>query len=266
MIIVGERINATRKKIAEAITNKNKELIQKEAKRQISAGAQFLDLNAGLGRGTEKEDLKWLIETVADPGDFGLCLDSADTAALKDNLKLVKNRKKMINSINGEQKKIETFLPVIEENLDSDIIALAMDDSGISCLAEDRIRVAEALVKLLTGVGLRKEQIFIDPLVQPVSTDPKAGRVFLDVLKWIKENLPGVQTICGLSNVSFGLPVRKTLNKYFMALAIGAGLDAAIVDPTEDGMQEAICAAEGLMGKDEFCLNYLTAFREGKIL
>lgn len=261
MIVIGERINATRKSIAAALQGRDKDFIQKEARKQAECGAHYLDLNAGLGKGTEKEDLAWLIETVQELKAFPLTLDSSDPAVLEACLPLVKNQDRMINSINGEEKRIANLLPVIRKHPDLKIIALTMDDNGIPDTAEKRVKIAKRLIELLTESGAKEENIFVDSLVQPISVDTRNAAVFLQAMKDLKKEFPGVKTTCGLSNVSFGLPRRKKINQYFLILALYEGLDSAIIDPTDQEMQEAICVTEAVMGKDEFCLNYIKACR-----
>ena len=263
MLIVGERINATRKKIAEALKARDKAFIRKEARIQMEAGAGYLDLNAGLGSGDESEGLRWLVETVQEVGYSDICLDSADPKALKTCLPLVKGRV-MINSINAEKAKMEAMLPFFE-GYSGKVIGLTMDDRGIPTDVATRVENAEKIVSGLIARKVKIEDIYLDPLTQPVATDPNNGRTFLEAIVAIKKAIPGVKTTCGLSNVSFGLPERRMLNRYFLALAIGYGLDSALIDPTDSGMIAAALSAEGLMGIDQYCLGYLTAFREGKI-
>ncbi|MFH0795495.1 MAG: dihydropteroate synthase [Candidatus Omnitrophota bacterium] len=263
MLIIGERINATRKRIAEALRARDKSLIQKEAQVQVSAGASYLDLNAGLGAGDETEDLRWLVEAVQEAGYIDLCLDSANSRALESSLPLVKG-KVMVNSINGEKAKMEAMFPLMK-GYTGKIIGLTMDDRGIPSDVARRLEIAEKIITGLTVCGVRIEDIYLDPLVQPVGTDPDNGLTFLEAVTAIKKRFPGVKTTCGLSNVSFGLPERRILNRYFLTLAIGAGLDSALIDPTDQNMLTAVFATEGLLGLDQFCLGYLTAFREGKI-
>jgi len=262
MIIIGERINATRKTIASAIEKKDKEFIKKEVSLQIKYGANFLDLNAGLGKGREKEDLLWLVNTVQEIDIYPLSLDSSDPEVLDFCLPAVKSSEKMINSINGEEKKIKNILPIIKKYSASKIVLLTMDDNGIPATAEKRVEIAEKMINLLLENNVKIENIFVDCLVQPISVDIKNGIIFLSALKKLKTKFPEVKTTCGLSNVSFGLPKRKIINKYFLALAIYEGLDSAIVDPSNEGICEAISSSEVLAGKDEFCLNYIKMCRQ----
>ncbi len=264
MIIIGERINGTRKNIKEAIEKKDKEFIKKEIKKQIECGAHYVDLNAGIGKGREreKEDIKWLIETLYEVGDYAVSIDSSDPEVIEFGLSIVKSSDKIINSINFEKEKIEKMIPVIKKYPESKIICLTMDENGIPYDYRKKVEIADKLIKILNEVGIKGENIYIDCLVQPVSVDTKNGIMFLKALKEIKERF-NVKTTCGLSNVSFGLPNRKIVNKYFLALCIYEGLDSAIVDPTIPDIREAICLAEMLTDKDEFCMNYITSIKRG---
>jgi len=261
MIIIAERINATRKSIAAALMKKDRLFIQNEAKKQTACGAHYIDLNAGLGKGTEKEDLAWMIEAVQEDVDTPLTLDSSDPAVLEACLPLVKNSDKMINSINGEKTRIDNLLPVITRHTDAKVVALTMDDDGIPATVEKRLQIAERVIKLLTEAGVPEENIYVDCLVQPISVDGQNGMVFLKAVRDLKAAHPKVKTTCGLSNVSFGLPRRKKINQYFTAVAIRDGLDSAIIDPTDEEMREAICVTEAVVGKDDYCMNYIQVCR-----
>jgi 5-methyltetrahydrofolate--homocysteine methyltransferase len=144
------------------------------------------------------------------------------------------------------------------------VLALAMDDSGITKTVDERFAVARKLIESLCAEGVAPNQIFLDPLIQPVSVQNDFGLIALEVIRRIKQQFPEVNTICGLSNVSFGLPQRTKLNRYFLTMAMAAGLDSAILDPLDRELIDAIKTAEALLGKDRFCQNYIKAFREGK--
>ncbi|MCX8082755.1 MAG: dihydropteroate synthase [bacterium] len=264
MIVIGELVNATRKPIREAIEKKDKEYIKKIIIKQIEAGANYIDLNAGTGRGQDIEisDMEWLIDIVNEIGVIPVSIDSSDPAVIKRCLGRIKSTDRMINSINGESKRIENLLPVIKENNTSKVVALTMDDAGIPVNVEKRIEITEKLVMILEEAGIKRENIFVDPLVQPISVDVKNGMMFLESVVRIKEKFPGIKTTCGLSNVSFGLPKRKLLNKYFLAISIAYGLDSAIIDPVDEGMREGINVSETLTGKDEYCMNYIKMCRQ----
>jgi len=263
MLIVGERINSTRKQVRKAVEARNADFIAAEAKAQAAMGADYIDVNAGTSVAREVDDLKWLVETVEAAVDSPLCLDSANPAALKAALALAR-RGVIINSITGEKARRDAILPVVIES-GASVVALLMDDVGMPEDAAGRIGVAERLVPELVKAGVPLDHIFVDPLVRPASTDTKQPPAVLETVRTVTRMFPGIHAICGLSNVSFGLPVRNAMNTTFLALMIQAGLDAAIIDPTEPRMYATVVAAEALLGKDEFCMNYIAASRAGRL-
>jgi cobalamin-dependent methionine synthase I len=266
MIIVGERINATRKQIRAALERKDEAFFLKEAEQQLAAGSDFLDLNAGTGTGRETEDLSWLVNLVQSKfPNAKIALDSSDTAVLRNCLPLVKNTPVLVNSVNGETRKLEGFLPLLKEFPDIHLVALTMDDSGIPRGWEKRVEIADMLVQRLTQAGVKEDHIYFDALVQPVGTDSEAFMIYLKALRTIKEQHPATRSICGLSNVSFGLPKRKAVNKYALILSMYEGLEGVIIDPLDEGIAEVRCLLGALTGKDQFCLNYISYFREGKL-
>ena len=164
----------------------------------------------------------------------------------------------------AEAGRIEGVLPLVVK-YNARVVALAMDDAGMPTSADDRLRVVDGLVTMLTAEGVPLERLYFDPLIRPVSTNPDQALAALEATRRIMTEFAGVHTVCGLSNVSFGLPRRNLLNRTFLGLMIGAGLDTVIIDPTEAGMMGTVCAAEALAGRDEFCMNYITAEREGRL-
>jgi len=264
MLVVGERINSTRKHIREAVRARNAEFIGGEAARQVAAGADYVDVNAGTSVAHEAEDLKWLVQTVQSAVDAPLCIDSANPAALKSALALAK-KEVIINSITGEKARMDTMLPLVLESK-SRVVALIMDDRGIPEDLEGRLSAAEKLIPALEGAGVPRDKIYVDPLVRPVSTDVKQGGIVLETVRRVTAAWPGIHMICGLSNISFGLPARNVLNSVFLALMIEAGLDSAIIDPTEPRMIATVAAAEALLGRDDFCMNYITAHRSDRFV
>ena len=262
MIIVGELINASRKKIEAAIKSKDTEAIQTIARDQHAHGADYIDVNAGVFVGKEAEYLKWLVSTVQENVDVPCCIDSPDPKAIEAALAAHKGTP-MINSISLEKDRHEALLPVVS-NTNFKVIALCMSDKGMPKTVDERLVIADELVNNLVKRNVPLENIYVDPLVQPLSTDGSFGIEFLNSIKIIMKTFPGIHTVCGLSNISFGLPERKLLNQTFMVMAILKGLDGAIVDPLDKKMMAAIIAAEALAGKDEWCANYLAAYREKK--
>ncbi|MGD8962542.1 MAG: methyltetrahydrofolate cobalamin methyltransferase [Desulfobacterales bacterium] len=262
MIIVGELINASRKNIAAAIEEKNTEAIQAIAQDQHAHGADYIDVNAGVFVGKEAGYLKWLVETVQAKVDVPCCIDSPDPGAIEAAL-AVHNGTPMINSISLEKERYEALLPIVADT-DLKVVALCMSDKGMPQTVDERLAIADELVNNLVKKNVALGNIYVDPLVQPLSTNVRFGVEFLNSIERIIKTFPGIHTVCGLSNISYGLPERKFLNQTFMVMAIIKGLDGAIVDPLDKKMMAAIIAAEALAGKDEWCDNYLTAYRGKK--
>ncbi len=262
MFIIGELINCTRKRIGAAAASRDAGYIKEVALKQVSDGAHMLDVNGGLA-GQEVETLTWLVTLVQEVTDRPLSLDSSDPEALRAALPLCLKRP-MINSITYEPARLRAVLPLVKEYR-ATVIALAMSESGPPSSADDRVETACRLVDRLTSEGIALEDLYVDPCVLPISTGPEHGRAVLEAIGRITARYPGVHTSAGLSNVSFGLPVRKVLNEVFLMLLMARGLDTAIVDPCDRQLMANIAAAEALLGRDEYCLGYLRAYREGKL-
>jgi cobalamin-dependent methionine synthase I len=262
MLIVGELINASRKKIAAAIENRDTGAIQTIAKDQLEHGADYIDVNAGIFVGKEPEYLKWLTSTVQASVDAPCCIDSPDPKAIEAALAVHKGTP-MINSISLEKERYEALMPIVA-NTDFKVVALCMSDKGMPQTTDERLAIADELAGNLVKNNVPMENIYVDPLVQPLSTNDNFGIEFLNSIEIIIKTFPGIHTVCGLSNISYGLPERKFLNQTFMVMAIAKGLDGAIVDPLDKKMMATIIAAEALAGKDEWCSNYLAAYREKK--
>jgi len=266
MLIIGEKINSSRKDIKDMVEGKNKEFIQELAQKQVKGGARMLDLNIGTIRKSEPEDMKWLVKTVQEAVDVPLCIDSPNHEAIKAGLEVYNwdKGKALINSVTAEKEKLKLIFPLVKKYKCS-VVALTMDEQGILQDSKERFKIADELIKKLTGEGIPIEDIYIDPLTLPVSTDTQNANIVLDTLKKIKGSYPEVKTIIGLSNISYGLPERKLINQDFVVLAMACGLDAVILDSTDQKMMALIKATNLLLGKDEFCAQYLKVFREGKL-
>jgi 5-methyltetrahydrofolate--homocysteine methyltransferase len=262
MIIIGELINASRKAIGAAIEAQDKEAIQKVARDEHEAGADFIDVNAGIFVDNEPEHLKWLVKTVQEAVDGPCAIDSPNPKAIEAALAAHRGTP-MINSISLEKERYENLMPIVA-GTDMQIIALCMSDAGMPETVDDRMKIADKLVNGLLQNNVKMEQIYVDPLVQPMSVNNQFGMEFLDAVEQIMQRFEGIHTACGLSNISYGLPARKFLNQTFMIMAIAKGLDGAIVNPLDKKMMANIVAAETLTGKDSFCMNYLKAFRAGQ--
>ncbi|MGM0451698.1 MAG: methyltetrahydrofolate cobalamin methyltransferase [Thermodesulfobacteriota bacterium] len=263
MIIVGELINSSRKAIKAAIDSENVEEIQKIAKDQYDNGADYIDINAGTFVGKEDRYMKWLVETVQNVVETPCCIDSPDPQVIEAAMALHKGTP-MINSISLEKERYDALLPVVA-GTDLKVIALCMSDKGMPETKDDRLAIASDLINNLVKNNVALENIYVDPLVQPISTNDSYGIEFVNAIEAIMTEFPGVHTMCGLSNISYGLPERKLLNQAFMVMAISKGLDGAIINPLDRRMMANIYAAETLAGRDEFCSNYLMAYREQKL-
>jgi 5-methyltetrahydrofolate--homocysteine methyltransferase len=259
--IIGEKINGTRKRVKEAVLNRDAAFIQKLASDQAQAGAAWIDVNAGTPVEHEPDDLIWLVETVQAAVDKPLCLDSANPAALAAALPHVKQAP-LINSISGEQGRITGVLPLAAK-AQGGVIALAMDDKGIPTTYDARLVIVHRLVSLTREAGIPDEQVYVDPLVMTIGASGDAARIALATVRAVKAEYPKIHFTSGLSNVSFGLPVRSLINRAFLTLMLEAGLDSAILDPLDRDLRKAILAAEAVLGLDRHCLGYTRAFRAG---
>jgi 5-methyltetrahydrofolate--homocysteine methyltransferase len=264
MIIIGEKINATRKVIAAALEARNAEKIIQTARQQVQAGAHYLDVNGGDPRpGREVQNIAWLVEIIQAHADAPLCIDSADPQAVKTGLSKAKSRP-ILNSISLESNRLVKLLPMLEQ-YDCMVIGLLMSDQGAPRGVEDRLRNTAELIGKFTAVGKKLSDIIIDPCFLAISTDALSGRCVIDAIAAIRKEWPGVHIGGGCSNVSFGLPKRKYVNLALLAQAIYHGMDIALIDPSVPDVIATIYAAEAVAGRDEFCMNYVRAQREGRL-
>jgi cobalamin-dependent methionine synthase I len=261
MIVIGEKINTSRKSIAEAVERKDHGFIQSVAHAQAAAGADYIDVNAGTFLEREVDFLPWLVETVQAGVDLPLCLDSPSPTALEKALE-VHRGEAMVNSISLEKERYDALLPVVAGR-PCKVVALCMARTAMPTTAQERIDVAAELIDSLTGAGVDAGRIFVDPLVQPVSVDVRMGPAVLDAIGGIMTRFPGVHTICGLSNISFGLPLRRQINRHFLVLAMARGLSAAILDPTDPELMASLVTAQMLLGQDEYCSAFIEAYERG---
>jgi 5-methyltetrahydrofolate--homocysteine methyltransferase len=266
MLIIGENINATTKRVAEAIGNRDAPFLQELARQQVDAGAHYLDVNAGRGRGSEQEaeDLKWAIETVKAATDVPLSIDSSDPQVIKAVLAHYRGKAVIINSVNAEDTRLAALLPLALERK-ADVIALAMDDSGVPMDVEGRLRACDRILERTAAYGVSPERIFLDPLALPVSVDTDQGMVTLRTLEQIRIRYPQAKTTLGLSNVSYGLPLRGVINGALLLMAMYIGLDSVILDPLDAKLMARIRAAQVVLGRDPFCRGYLNDYRKGRL-
>jgi len=261
MLVIGEKINSSRRKVESALKSKDEEFIITLARKQKEAGADFVDVNCGTLLEEEKECMEWLVELIQANVDVPLSIDSPNPEVVEAGFRKHKG-KAFLNSISGEEGRIKPLLPLIKE-FRPFIVVLLMDNKGIPPTAEGRLRVALEVTERLEKEGVEIADVFFDPIIKPLSTDEKAGWVALETISLVKKEIPEAKTIVGLSNISFGLPNRSLLNAVYLAMAMGRGLDGAILDPLDSRIKKILLASKSLRGEDSFCMEYITAYREG---
>jgi len=263
MIIIGEKINGAIKTVSQAIVQQNTELIQDLAVKQVAAGADFIDVCASSFGDDEADILKWLIDIIQEVVDAPLSIDSPNPEVIKTVITSCK-KPGLINSVSAEGAKMEILYPVAKE-CGWDVIALTVDNTGIPKDVQTRLRIAEKLIGKAGDYGIKEEQIYIDPLVVALSTDNQSMLNFLNTMRLLKQEFPRVKITSGLSNISFGMPLRRVVNRYFLCLALYEGLDSAIMDPLDKDLRGALLATQALLAKDRHCRTFSTAYRKGYI-
>ena len=258
MIIIGEKLNGSIPSVAKAISEKDADLIRERARMQAEAGATFLDVCASVEEAVEVETLKWMIDLVQEVTDTPICVDSPSARSCVAAIPFCK-RPGLINSVSLEGDKIDTIFPVIADT-DWECVALLCDNDGIPDSVERRMKIFFGIMEKAKQYGIAPSRLHIDPLVVTLGTDQTALTVFADCCRRIKYEYPEIHITSGLSNISFGLPVRKNINQAFMVLAMNAGMDSAIVDPTNKNMIGMIYATNALLERDEYCLQYIDKF------
>lgn len=258
--IIGERINPTgRKALAREMAAGDFSRVEADALAQVEAGAHMLDVNAGIPLADEPAILAQAIRLVQSVTDVPLSIDSSIVAALESGLEAYEG-KALVNSVTGEEERLETVLPLVKEH-GAAVIGISNDETGISEDPDVRFAVAKTIVERAEDHGIPREDVLIDPLVMPIGAMRYAGRQVFHIVRRVREEL-GCNTVCGASNVSFGLPNRGPLNATFLAMAIAAGMTCAITNPIETEIKTAILAADVMMGNDENCMAWIGANRQ----
>lgn len=259
-VLIGERINPTgKKRFKEALREGDINYIVNEGIAQEEKGVHILDVNVGLPEIDEDSMLVNSVKELQSVLDLPLQLDTAKKSAMEKAMRIY-NGKPMVNSVNGKKEVMDEILPLVKK-YGGVVIALTIDESGIPDTAEGRTAIAEKILKECEKYGIDKKDVIVDPLAMAVSSDDNSAKITLDSVKMIKETL-GVKTSLGVSNVSFGLPSRETLNAYFLSLAFMNGLDCAIMNPFSDTMMGSYHTYMALMGKDKSCINYISFFKD----
>jgi 5-methyltetrahydrofolate--homocysteine methyltransferase len=261
-VIIGERINPTgRKLLAAEMAAGDLSRVETDALAQVKAGAHMLDVNAGIPLADEPAILADAIRRVQSVTDVPLSIDSSIVAALEAGLEAYEG-KALLNSVTGEDERLEAVLPLVKK-YNCAVIGISNDETGISEDPDERFKIAKKIVERAEDHGIPREDVIIDPLVMPVGAVNNAGAAVMQIIRRCREELR-VNTVCGASNVSFGLPGRPTLNATFMAMLIAVGMPCAITNPLEQEIRMSILAADALAGHDENCMNWLTANRGGQ--
>ena len=265
MLVIGENINAANKSVGPAIGDKDREFLANLAKAQEDAGADFVDVNAGIGLGTwntAEAAMEWLIDLVQEATEKPLTIDSDVPSVIEAALGKYRGDIVMINSVNADPEKLETVGRMASERQAS-LVALVMGEGGIPSTVEERVAASDAIMTHLTRVGVQQDQIYFDPLVLPIAVDTNQGLVTLKTIEEIKSRYPSAKTVMGLSNISYGLPNRAMVNRAFLLMSVAVGLDAAILNPLDAKMMSIVRVAEMLTGKDPACKGFIKAHRKG---
>ena len=264
MIIIGEKINTIRNVIARAVENRDSAVIQNEAIRQVEAGIDVLDINVG-SPSKEIESMQWAVRAVEEVTDIPLCIDSSNPDAIRAGFEACCGKDKAwANSIALDQKRMEGVLPLVKEH-NCRVVALCMDEKGIPATAGQRVEIAGKIIKVIEDRGIPPGNLYLDCLVDPISLGPGKTVNTLDTIRAIKNNFPHVNTVICLRAVSFGLPGRRLINRAYLPLLIEAGIDAVFLDPLDEELAAILKASNALLDRDKNCLEYIKAFREGRI-
>ena len=259
-VVIGERINPTgRKLLAEEMKAGNLDRVVKDAIAQVEAGAKMLDINAGVPLADEPGILAESIQLVQSVTDVPLCIDSSIIEALEAGLSVYQG-KALLNSVTGEEERLEIILPMVKKH-GAAVIGISNDDSGISEDINVRYEVAKKIVERAIDHGIPKEDVVIDPLVMPIGAINQAGKQVLELVRRLREELK-VNTTCGASNLSFGLPNRHGLNATFLPMAISSGMPCAITNPMDKEIMQAVRGANVIIGQDPECNAWIKQYRE----
>ncbi|MFT7562366.1 MAG: 5-methyltetrahydrofolate--homocysteine methyltransferase [Flavobacteriales bacterium] len=259
-VMIGERINPTgRKLLAEEMKNGDYSRVELDTIAQIAAGAQMLDINAGIPLADEPRILAETIKLVQSISNLPLCIDSSIIDALEAGLSVYQGRA-LVNSVTGEDESLDRVLPLVKK-YDAAVVAISNDETGISQDPNERYLVAKKIVERAQDYGISPQDVIVDPLVMPVGAINDAGKQVLQLIGRLRTELK-VNTICGASNFSFGIPNRNGMNAAFITMAIGAGMTSAIVNPLHDEVVQAVRASDVIMGHDPDCSNWIANYRE----
>ena len=258
-VVIGERINPTgRKVLAAEMAAGDFTRVESDALAQVAAGAHMLDVNAGIPLADEPGILAEAVRLVQSITDVPLSIDSSIVAALERGLEAYRG-KALVNSVTGEEERLESVLPLVRKH-GAAVVAISNDETGISEDPDQRFAVAKKIVERAEDHGIPRSDVVVDPLVMPVGAINRAGRQVMHIVRRLREEL-GVNSTCGASNVSFGLPNRPGINSAFLTMAIAAGLTSAITNPLEESVLQAVLGADVMMGHDPDCRCWIRKYR-----
>ncbi|HIE52770.1 MAG TPA: methyltetrahydrofolate--corrinoid methyltransferase [Armatimonadetes bacterium] len=262
MLIIGERINGMFKNVREAIQSKDKGAIQDLARRQVEAGASMLDVNVGPASDQPQEAMVWLVETIQEAVDVPLSLDSANLDVVRVGLEAREGRKSLINSTTGHQEKLDQYFPLAKE-YNASLIGLTIDESGVPSTVDGRVEIAMKILAAALEHEFPLEELYIDPIVLPVNVAQDQCPHILQALSQFQIlSDPPPHTVVGLSNVSQRCQERSLINRTYLVMCMAHGLDAAIVDPLDKNLMDAMITAELLLNKNIYCDSFLEAYRK----
>jgi len=258
--IIGERINPTGRKIlSEEMRQRDYSRVEADALAQVAAGAHMLDVNAGIPLADEPAILAECVQLVQGLTDVPLSIDSSIVAALESGLSVYQG-KALVNSVTAEEERLESVLPLVKK-FNAAVVAISNDETGISEDPDVRFEVARKIVERAADHGIPRDDVIVDPLVMPIGALNDAGRQVIHILRRLREELK-VNSTCGASNISFGLPNRNGLNSAFLAMSIAAGMTSAITNPMHAEVMQAVSGADVMMGHDPDCLHWIRKYRE----
>lgn len=262
MILIGEKLNGFVKRTAEAISARDESYLMSLAKQQEESGADYLDVCAADGE-YEAETLRWLVSLAESVSFLPVCLDSPNPDTIAAVLPFCK-RPGIVNSVSMETSKIETLFPLLAKT-EWKIIALLCSNAGVPGSVSGRIALFEQILDAANRYGISEDRLLIDPVLHSLATEENAFETFAGCAREIRTRSKDVHIVSGLSNVSFGLPARTLVNRAFLVLAMQAGMDSAILNPLDGELMGLLYAARALLGEDEYCMDYITAYREGRL-
>ncbi len=263
MYVIGAVINTSVDGIDEMIEQRDSEELLRLARMQIDYGADMLAINCGSRIDSEPDDIEWMFRTIQDEIEIPLCIDSPNPEAHRIGLEVHRHGRAMVDSITAERHRIEDSLPLIREH-NAMVTAIMHDESGMPSDVDDRMRVMPKLDDAIREYGIPSEDVYLDCMVFPLSVNADNGRIYLETLRRVKAEYPQYKTICGLNNVSYGLPQEDILNTSFLAMCAALGQDATFIEITKES-GAFIRGISALAGEDEFCMNYISSFRESKL-